>query len=191
MTWNAVDEEKCYKTKDLYQIVLPDLPHTVVSWETWCNAVVISLGAIDRTADSTLVRWIRLPMEPTGDNTAAINMFHDNSQNLILLDRWLGARLCQQKHQDDSMFGPIIKSYIQHCRLNGITPRGRAIVVQIALRFRVDRNAGNHITSMELFKLQLRSFKLHDVRAFIEDYKRIMGQLPACLLYTSPSPRDS
>ena len=58
-------------------------------------------------------------------------------------------------------------------------PKGRVIVAMVMLRFRLDRQRGGQPTVMALLNLQLASFKLSDVRVFVERTKMLLGALPA------------
>ena len=124
----TVDEERIYRSKDLQSVPISALPHTVPAWEAWCNELTIGLGSIDRSAEGVLTKWVRLPMDPIGDNVTAVNLYHGNNQRLVLLDRWLGSKLCAVQCQNDPIFGTQVKTYIAHCRNNLTTPSGRALI---------------------------------------------------------------
>ena len=50
-------------------------------------------------------------------------------------------------------------------------PKGRVIIAMVMLRVRLDRQRGGQPTVMALLNLQLASFKLSDVRNFVERTK--------------------
>ena len=125
-------------------------------------------------------------MDPLGSPVDVVNRFHLDSQGFTRLDRWLGAQLCSTSNQQHHLFGLQIKTYVSHCRHHSIMPKDRVIVAMVMLRFRLDRQRGGQPTVMALLNLQLASFKLNDVRVFVERTRMLLGALSA-----DQRPRDS
>ena len=67
--------------------------------------------------------------------------------------------------------------YIEFCHSKTTAPRGRVMLALVALRFRVDRHRGNVLNQTHLFQLTLPSFKLADVKMFMDRIRFILTNI--------------
>ena len=57
-SWTVGEESSVYKDKELDRIELPDLPSDAATKRGWDASVTTRTGAIDRSVDDMLVRWL-------------------------------------------------------------------------------------------------------------------------------------
>ena len=93
---------------------------------------------------------------------------HRNSQGLNRLDRFLGSLLAKPGNLTSKAFGMAFATYIEWCRSQYTTPKGRVFLALVSLRFRLDRSRGDAINQIHLLSIPLQSYKMADIRAFVD-----------------------
>ena len=97
---------------------------------------------LDKTSSDILIRWLRVALNPEGDDKKLCQRFADSSQGLNAFDRAMAARFLKAKgiafHQDR------IKQYQRWCDTATVSPKLRVMVTLVELRFRIDKFSGAH-----------------------------------------------
>ena len=105
-------------------------------------------------------------------------MFHNNSQGLINLDKFIGARYTSDACKRHPKFGPMIMSYCIWCNGQQCAPRGRAIWAMCTIMCQLDRaRYRSTLTVHHLFEIKLAGWSIQQMSAFIESIRRIMMAL--------------
>ena len=94
-----------------------------------------------------------------------------------MMDRHIGKSLARPANLNHKTFGIQFAGYVEWCHQQRAAPRGRALLVMCALRFRLDRNRGRTMNILQLYSIQLESFKLPDVRNFIDRVRYVIAHL--------------
>merc|ERR1712039_1056190 len=75
-------------------------------------------------------------------------------------------------------FGLSMPSYVEHCHHQGMAPRGRVLIALVSLRFRLDASRGNVLNQIHLMNIPLTSYKLSDVKLFVERIRMSLANIP-------------
>ena len=70
--------------------------------------------------------------------------FHQDSQGLHLLDRYLGKLFATPENLSNRVFGLQFASYIEWCQTQAVAPRGRVFISMVILRFRLQKARQMH-----------------------------------------------
>jgi len=173
--WHIDDETLVYKDKELDRIKVPDLPDDACRKRGWDAALSTNIGGIDRSADDVLVRWLVPCLDPQGKTHDVCSWLHTHSQGLNRLDRYLGQLMAATSNLNHKLFSSSFASYIEWCRQQRSTPKGRVFIALVSFRFRLDRARGNTISQVQLLQTPLVSYKMSDVRLFISKVRTIMS----------------
>ena len=168
MSWSVPDEAAVYRHRDLAQVEFPELPTSATGKRSWDVATSVSIASIDSSSNDVLTRWFLLALNVVGDARVVVSNFHRNSQGLNMLDRHIGKLMAKPANLGHRMFGIQFGTYVEWCHRQGVAPRGRVFVALVSLRFRLDRSRGNVLNQVNLLNIPLPSFKLADVRSFVE-----------------------
>ena len=91
---------------------LPIIPTDAVGKRTFMNGLRSSVAKIDRSSNDVLTQWISMCDEELGDSDEVFRKFHNNSQGLDRLDRFLGS-LFGQKGVSHPTFGVKFSTYME------------------------------------------------------------------------------
>ena len=166
-SWRVKDETDVYSMKDLMNLKLPDIPTSASSKRSYDLAVVTKLGALDRSGQDILTRWLLETSDLTMDPQTAIAKFHSDSQGLGSLDRAYGAAMLEVRNLKQTRFGPVFAAYVELCMQHKVAPRGRVLAAILTLRFRIDRQHGRQLTQLHLYEIKLEGYKIEQVRDFM------------------------
>ena len=181
MQWHG-SEEECYSYKALLAISLSNLPQNATACRKWGSHLMAQFGGIDRTKSNFLTKWLAqaLELQTTNERSSEqeiIDLFDGDSGNLDLLDRHLGTLMLSQENLNNAEFGLKFNNYAQRCQIRRQAPKGRVLVALVALRFRVDRQRGRVLSQVQIYKLELKSYKIKDIREFLHQLELILGHI--------------
>ena len=172
------DENAVYKSRELpITGTLPDLPRDAAEYRGYVNAIIAIFAALDLSSNDILTKWLLKPFNVTGDARPAVTSFHQDSQGLIRLDRWIAKEMLVSKNLLNKIFGGQFSTYVEWCVRHGVSPRGRVLLVFVALRFRLDRSRGKLLNQMHLFNIQLTSFKHGDIKSFMDKVRLVLASI--------------
>ena len=153
-TWSVKDESKVYSDKTLQTINFRErigrLPTTIIEYETFRNTVGALFATLDKSTEGYLVYFWECTGHLVGKAETHYSYFHQDSQGLILFDRWLGGQMTTRAFLDNEQYGQQIRSYCTYCRSRREIPKGRVIAAIMTIRFRIDVQRGN-VTHMLAF----------------------------------------
>jgi len=174
----VMDEASVYKTRQLPAAgCLPRLPQNAAEFRRWCATLLAIFAAFDLSSNDTLSKWLAHALNVVGDARVALTKFHDNSQGLNRLDRWLASEMMRSRNLMSSMFGTNFATYAEWCQRHGSSPRGRTLIAMVCIRFRLDRNRGKLLNTMHLFRIQLASYKNDDIKNFMANVRFVLAGL--------------
>ena len=162
------DEDKAYKSRNLSLLTLPKLPSDATENKAWDLSSAASFAGIDNSPNDVLTKWFLAATAVTGELHEVIPYFHHNSNGLHLLDRYVGKLLATPENLTHRIFGCQLAAYVEWCHNQHTSPKGRVMIAIKSLRFRIARTRGKQLTLIHLLDIQLASFKLADVRAFVD-----------------------
>ena len=119
-----------------------------------------------------------LALNPRGDAWAVCQALHNNSQGLPRLDRYLGHLMMSDPNIANKTFGLAMSSYVEHCHHQGMAPRGRVLTALVSIRFRLDAARGNVLNQIHLMNIPLNSYKISDVKLFVERVRMSLANIP-------------
>ena len=175
MSW-SVDEDQCYKDKDLLSLKAPDIPHDAAGSRTFWNNIKTQMSSIDRSAEDHLTAWIDVAKQKLGDLRQVMYELDSNSQGCIRLDRYL-AKLLLAKGESHPIFAVRFASYVESCQNANRSPKGRVLLCMVAQRFRLDRCRGRAISVIHLYNIELQGFKRSEVQHFVNRVRYVMSNL--------------
>ena len=169
-----VKESDAYNYKDRHNIKFAKLPiHTYdVHGFHWHNKS--QLQTLDLTSNDALTKWVSVSANITGDLRKVMELFHNNSQGLFNLDKYIGSIYTSDACKKDSKFGSIISTYCLFCDNAQQAPRGRAIWAMITIMSQIDRLRNRTITLAHLYDIKLQGWSMAQMHQFIEKIRRMM-----------------
>ena len=178
LSWRVLDESLVYSRRDLANIKIRELPTDATHKRSWDLATATTISAIDKSAQDILTRWIMLALNPLGDAWSVCQALHNNSQGLPQLDRFLGHIMMSDPNIANKSFGLSMSSYVEHCHHQAMAPRGRVLVALVSLRYRLDASRGNVLNQLHLMNIPLTSYKLSDIKQFVERVRMSLANIP-------------
>lgn len=175
-SWTAECEDDIYKDKEVFVIDGPDIPRNAAGARVFWNELKSSKSSIDRSEDDLLLKWVDVSLSMLGDIRDVINKLDANSQGLLRLDRHLG-KVVYQKGKSHPSFAVRIASYVELCHNCNRSPKGRVFLATMAQRFRRDRQRRRAISVLHLLKIELGSYKVSEVQAFVNRVRHVLVNL--------------
>jgi len=127
-----------------------------------------NFAGIDCSGNDALTRWFIAATDIVGDLHEIVPYCHHNSNGLNQLDRYLGKLLTSPANLGNKLFGCQFAAYCEWCHSQKCAPRGRVLIAMKSLRFRVARERGKQLTLVNLLNLSPTSYKLSDVKVFVD-----------------------
>jgi len=182
LSWSVDDEDTVYRQKDLSLLKLPAFPHSAAEKRAWDSTVASNFASIEKTSSDTLVKWVKVALDPRGSAEEIVDLLHANSQGLNRLDRYLGKLMLDTmaaNREENKQWALSFGVYQETCYKANTAPRGRVMMALLSCRYRLDRSRGNVLSQAHLNNIQLQSFKIEDVKGFIESTRLVLAAMDA------------
>ena len=173
----TVNEDTAYRSRDLEGVTTLALPNDANGHRDYILAMGTSLSSIDRTDNDAIAKWWAQCTNVTADSRTMSARLHANSQGLNRLDRWLGAKLAIPANLQHPVHGYRFNNYVSTCSNLQTAPKGRVMVGLMSCFFKVSRDRYNVVNQAHLLQIPLESYKIEDVRKFVELVHLHLGKI--------------
>ena len=176
-SWRVPDESTVIDKKALLKWECTKIPSSPMQKLDFDVTMSTTLASVDLTTQNYVLNWYMMTTEVVGDAYDVISQFHNDSQGLDWLDKYVGSKLVKSENLANPLFGAKFKTYVRWCQRGRTFPRGRVFLAMISLRFRLDRSRGKALNFKHLLDIELKSHRLGDVRKFVEQVNSIFGAI--------------
>ena len=113
--WEVDDESTVYRYRELANISFPAIPNNAVEWRSWGLKACAALQAIDLSKDDILTQWFREATDVKGNSKEVLPRFHDSSNGLHQLDKYITKVMTALLPTNNKLFGIDFQCYLEWC----------------------------------------------------------------------------